>query len=160
VPKARNVEEIEHGLADLMRDGIEELAEDRIGGRDDQFAGYIILQFGKADARRLILGAAHSYNKYVKNPTVTAPLTALSDEHGLGRAASRCEPRAMFVGARESIRRLFRQRGDRLFSKPAMTISLLGSTAAPTHTIGGSQSSCRHRARLLSIGLWLHHPLS
>jgi len=48
----------------------------------DQFAGYIILQFGKADAHRLILGAAHSYSKYVKNPTVTAPLTAFSDEHG------------------------------------------------------------------------------
>jgi hypothetical protein len=48
----------------------------------DQFAGYIILQFGKADARRLILGAANSYAKYVKNPTVTAPLTAFSDEHG------------------------------------------------------------------------------
>jgi hypothetical protein len=48
----------------------------------DQFAGYIILQFGKADARRLILGAAHSYKKYVQNPTVTAPLTAFSDEHG------------------------------------------------------------------------------
>ncbi|RPI47077.1 MAG: hypothetical protein EHM67_00255 [Hyphomicrobiaceae bacterium] len=48
----------------------------------DQFAGYIILHFGKADARRLILGAAHSYKKYVQNPTVTAPLTAFSDEHG------------------------------------------------------------------------------
>jgi hypothetical protein len=41
-----------------------------------------MLQFGKSDARRLILGAAHSYSKYVKNPTVTAPLTAFSDEHG------------------------------------------------------------------------------
>jgi hypothetical protein len=48
----------------------------------DQFTGYIILQFGKADARRLILGAAHSYKKYVQNPTLTAPLTAFSDEHG------------------------------------------------------------------------------
>ena len=48
----------------------------------DQFAGYIILQFGKAEARRLIVGAANSYSKYVKNPTVTAPLTAFSDEHG------------------------------------------------------------------------------
>jgi hypothetical protein len=48
----------------------------------DQFAGYIMLQFGKSDARRLILGAAHSYKKYVSNPTVTAPLKAFSDWHG------------------------------------------------------------------------------
>ena len=34
----------------------------------DHFAGYIILHFGKADARRLTLGAAHSYNKYVQKP--------------------------------------------------------------------------------------------
>src|SRR5262245_5880065 len=48
----------------------------------DQFAGFMMLQFGKADARRLVLGAAHSYKKYVENPTVTVPLEAFSDEHG------------------------------------------------------------------------------
>ena len=42
----------------------------------------MMLQFGKSDARRLILGAAHSYKKYVSNPTVTAPLKAFSDWHG------------------------------------------------------------------------------
>jgi Putative metallopeptidase len=95
--------EVGHAMFDLLNVPIFGHQEDAA----DQFAGYIILQFGKADAPRLILGAVHSYNKYVKNPTVTAPLTAFSDERGLRRAASRCKPRAMFVGARESIRRLF-----------------------------------------------------
>ena len=48
----------------------------------DQFATYIMLQFGKADARRLIGGAAHSYKKYLLYPTVTAPLKDFSDIHG------------------------------------------------------------------------------
>ena len=67
-----------HAMFDLLNVPIFGHQEDAA----DQFAGYIILQFGKADARRLILGAAHSYSKYLKNPTVTAPLTAFSDEHG------------------------------------------------------------------------------
>ena len=67
-----------HAMFDLLNVPVFGHQEDAA----DQFAGYIILQFGKADARRLILGAAHSYSKYVKNPTVTAPLTAFSDEHG------------------------------------------------------------------------------
>ena len=70
--------EVGHAMFDLLNVPVFGHQEDAA----DQFAGYIILQFGKADARRLILGAAHSYNKYVKNPTVTAPLTAFSDEHG------------------------------------------------------------------------------
>ena len=48
----------------------------------DQFATYIMLQFGKADARRLILGAAYSYRRYLLHPTVTAPLKDFSDSHG------------------------------------------------------------------------------
>jgi Putative metallopeptidase len=70
--------EVGHAMFDLLNVPVFGHQEDAA----DQFAGYIILQFGKADARRLILGAAHSYSKYVKNPTVTAPLTAFSDEHG------------------------------------------------------------------------------
>ena len=66
-----------HAMFDLLSVPIFGYQEDAA----DQFAGYIILQFGKADARRLILGAAHSYKKYLQNPTVTAPLTAFSDEH-------------------------------------------------------------------------------
>jgi Putative metallopeptidase len=67
-----------HAMFDLLSVPVFGYQEDAA----DQFAGYIILHFGKADARRLILGAAHSYKKYVQNPTVTAPLTAFSDEHG------------------------------------------------------------------------------
>jgi hypothetical protein len=70
--------EVGHAMFDLLSVPVFGYQEDAA----DQFAVYIILHFGKADARRLILGAAHSYNKYVKNPTVTAPLTAFSDEHG------------------------------------------------------------------------------
>jgi len=70
--------EVGHAMFDLLNVPVFGHQEDAA----DQFAGYIILQFGKADARRLILGAAHSYNRYVKNPTVTVPLTAFSDEHG------------------------------------------------------------------------------
>ena len=47
----------------------------------DQFATYIMLQFGKDQARRLIMGAAHSYKNYVLKPKVTAPLAAFSDTH-------------------------------------------------------------------------------
>ena len=67
-----------HAMFDLLSVPVFGYQEDAA----DQFAGYMILQFGKDDARRLILGAAHSYKKYVQNPTVTAPLTAFSDEHG------------------------------------------------------------------------------
>src|SRR5262245_6046252 len=70
--------EVGHAMFDLLNVPVFGHQEDAA----DQFAGYIILQFGKADARRLILGAANSYSKYVKNPTVTAPLVAFSDEHG------------------------------------------------------------------------------
>ena len=47
----------------------------------DQFATYIMLQFGKDDARRLITGAAFAYERYVQNPEVSAPLAAFSDVH-------------------------------------------------------------------------------
>jgi Putative metallopeptidase len=53
-----------HAMFDLLRVPIFGYQEDAA----DQFAGYIILHFGKADARRLILGAAHSYKKYVQTP--------------------------------------------------------------------------------------------
>ena len=48
----------------------------------DQFATYMMLLFGKQDARRLIHGAAYGYKEYVRNPKVTVPLIAFSDAHG------------------------------------------------------------------------------
>jgi hypothetical protein len=48
----------------------------------DQFAAYMMLQFGKADARRLIGGAAYSYRNFVQDPKFVVPLEAFSSAHG------------------------------------------------------------------------------
>jgi hypothetical protein len=52
----------------------------------DQFATYIMLQFGGEKAHRLIRGAAYSYIGFIKalkdNPKVTRPLAAFSSDHG------------------------------------------------------------------------------
>jgi hypothetical protein len=52
----------------------------------DQFAAFIMLQFGGEQSRRLIKGAAYAYYDYVKNfkekPKVTLPLAAFSSDHG------------------------------------------------------------------------------
>jgi len=47
----------------------------------DLFSAYIMLQLGKENARRLILGNAYQYKEDVVNPQV--PLTKYSDEHGI-----------------------------------------------------------------------------
>jgi hypothetical protein len=47
----------------------------------DLFSVYIVLQMGKEDARRLILGNAYQYKEDVVNPQV--PLTKYADEHGI-----------------------------------------------------------------------------
>jgi hypothetical protein len=70
--------EMGHAVFDLLDVPVFGRTEDAA----DQFATYIMLQFGKESARRLITGAAYSYQKYVKNPTVTVPLAAFSDAHG------------------------------------------------------------------------------
>jgi len=53
----------------------------------DQFATYMILQFGGERAHRLIKGAAWSYKGFMKNfkdqANVTMPLAAYSSDHGL-----------------------------------------------------------------------------
>ena len=53
----------------------------------DQFATYMILQFGGERAHRLIKGAAWSYKGFMKNfkeqAKVTMPLAAYSSDHGL-----------------------------------------------------------------------------
>ena len=70
--------EMGHGVFDQFNTPIFGRQEDAA----DNFATYIMLQFGKSDARRLIGGAAYSYRKYLKQPTVTAPLKDFSDVHG------------------------------------------------------------------------------
>jgi len=53
------------------------------GGEDaaDQFATFIMLQFGKDQARRLVTAAAYSYRNFLTHQKVTAPLKAFSDKH-------------------------------------------------------------------------------
>jgi hypothetical protein len=52
----------------------------------DQFATYIMLQFGDDRAHRLITGAAFSYREFIKNhkqkPNVNVPLLTFSSDHG------------------------------------------------------------------------------
>jgi hypothetical protein len=52
----------------------------------DQFATYIMLQFGDDRAHRLITGAAFSYRAFIKNhkqkPNVSVPLLTFSSDHG------------------------------------------------------------------------------
>jgi hypothetical protein len=52
----------------------------------DQFATYIMLQFGGEQALRLIDGTAYGYHAYIKDlstkPQVTLPLAAFSSDHG------------------------------------------------------------------------------
>ena len=52
----------------------------------DQFATHFLLNFGGPLAKRLIWGAAYSYNDYMKNlkdkPKVTLPITAFASDHG------------------------------------------------------------------------------
>jgi len=49
----------------------------------DQFSTYLMLHFGKDDARKLISGAAYSYRGVLQAPTSFVPLQAFSDIHGL-----------------------------------------------------------------------------
>ncbi|HJZ33788.1 MAG TPA: DUF4344 domain-containing metallopeptidase [Hyphomicrobiaceae bacterium] len=49
----------------------------------DQFSTYLMLQFGKDEARRLVAGAAFSYHNAVQNSTLIIPLKAFSDAHGV-----------------------------------------------------------------------------
>lgn len=69
--------EMGHAMFDLLDVPVLGRQEDA----SDQFATYIMLQFGKEQARRFIMGAAYSYKKYILKPTVTAPLAAFSDAH-------------------------------------------------------------------------------
>jgi hypothetical protein len=47
----------------------------------DNFAAYLMLQFGSDQSPRLVGGAAYAYASYVKGNSITAPLVAYSDVH-------------------------------------------------------------------------------
>jgi len=69
--------EMGHAMFDLLDVPVFGRSEDAA----DQFATFIMLQFGKDQARRLVMGAAHSYKAFITNPKITAPLAAFSDTH-------------------------------------------------------------------------------
>jgi hypothetical protein len=69
--------EMGHAMFDILEVPIFGNAEDAA----DHFSVYIMLQFGKNQARELITGAAYSYKKYVQSSEVMAPLAAFSDVH-------------------------------------------------------------------------------
>jgi hypothetical protein len=73
-----------------MGHAVFDLADVPIFGRledaADQFAAYIMLQFGKGQARALIGGAAYSYRDDIADKKVSAPLKAFSSNHGAPQA--------------------------------------------------------------------------
>ena len=70
--------EMGHAMFDLLDVPIFGRAEDAADG----FAVHMMLELGKSEAQRLILGAAYSYKDYVRNPNVYVPLIAFADAHG------------------------------------------------------------------------------
>jgi hypothetical protein len=48
----------------------------------DSFSTYILLQFGKEDAHRLILGSAYQYRADIESPQAPVAPTKFADEHG------------------------------------------------------------------------------
>jgi len=74
--------EVGHAMFDIFDVSIFGRQEDAA----DQFAAYVMLQFGGDRAHRLVTGAAYSYRAYIKDykqkPNVTLPLAAFSSDHG------------------------------------------------------------------------------
>ena len=75
--------EVGHAMFDIFQVPLFGREEDAA----DQFAGYVMLQFGKDPARRLIGGAAYTANEFMKdykqNPVVEKRLEKYSSVHGL-----------------------------------------------------------------------------
>ena len=67
----------------------------------DQVSAYLMLHFGKADARRLILGTAYAYKLEAEDPITKVTMTTFADEHGTSSAA--------FL--QSALHRLWRRRG-------------------------------------------------
>jgi hypothetical protein len=74
--------EVGHAMFDLFKVPLFGHAEDAA----DNFAGYIMLQFGKERARRLIAGGAWAWREYVAdyrtNPIVQTQLAGFASNHG------------------------------------------------------------------------------
>ena len=70
--------EFGHALFDLLRVPVLGREEDAA----DQVSAYIMLHFGKAEARRLIEGVAYAYKIEVEADTVPPTMTRFADVHG------------------------------------------------------------------------------
>jgi len=77
---------ISHELGHAMFDIFDVPVFGRQEDAADEFATYIMLQFGGDQALNLIDGAAYGYHAYIKDlkdkPQVTLPLAAFSSDHG------------------------------------------------------------------------------
>jgi hypothetical protein len=71
--------EVGHAVFDLLEVPILGREEDAA----DAFSALIMLQFNKADARKLILGSAYQYRSDLQKPQVSIALRSFADEHGL-----------------------------------------------------------------------------
>jgi hypothetical protein len=69
--------EVGHAVFDVLKIPLLGREEDAA----DQFAAYLLLQFAKSDARRLIGGTAYAYNVDASKPTTKK--NPFADEHGL-----------------------------------------------------------------------------
>jgi Putative metallopeptidase len=70
--------EFSHALFDLLAVPVLGREEDAA----DQVAAFMMLQFQKEEARRLILGTAHIYRTWVLQAHEVVPIKAFSDVHG------------------------------------------------------------------------------
>ncbi len=70
--------EVGHAVFDLWKIPILGREEDAA----DQFSAYIMLQFRKDEARRLIMGSAYQYRSDVMAGPVSMPISKFADEHG------------------------------------------------------------------------------
>jgi hypothetical protein len=70
--------EFGHALFDLLDVPLFGREEDAA----DQVSAYIMLHFGKAEARRLILGTAYAYKLEAEDATEKVTMTKFADEHG------------------------------------------------------------------------------
>ena len=69
--------EVGHAVFDYLKTPLMGREEDAA----DQFAAFLLLQFAKSDARRLIVGTAYAYNVDASKPTTKK--NPFADEHGL-----------------------------------------------------------------------------
>jgi hypothetical protein len=73
-----SLHEFGHALFDMLNVPVFGREEDAA----DQVASYIILQFGKTEARRLLLGTAHAYKTEAESAAAPPSLKEFSGEHG------------------------------------------------------------------------------